>query len=139
LTLIEKEQEDLLKLKQKEKEINMKKIVRLTESDLAKIVKRVIKENEFEEDEFEMDMGPDCDEIISQMKYIFKDFMRYYEKSSPDTKSILGASDMYHDLESELGGLLDMAEENDCENLYDIESKYEDLLNKFRRHTELDS
>jgi len=117
----------------------MKKIVRLTESDLAKIVKRVIKENEFEEDEFEMDMGPDCDEIISQMKYIFKDFMRYYEKSSPDTQSILGASDMYHDLESELGGILDIAEENGCENLYDIESTYEKLLNKFRQHTELDS
>ncbi len=46
---------------------------------------------------------------------------------------------MYHDLESELGGLLDMAEENDCENRYDIESTYEELLNKFRKYTELDS
>jgi len=119
----------------------MKKIVRLTESDLVRLVKRVIKEQEFEDDEFDMDMsmGSDCDEIISQMKYIFKDFIRYFKRSSPDTQSILGASDMYHDLESELGGLLDMAEENDCENRYDIESTYEELLNKFRKYTELDS
>jgi lipid II:glycine glycyltransferase (peptidoglycan interpeptide bridge formation enzyme) len=119
----------------------MKKVVRLTESDLVRLVKRVIKEQEFEDDEFDMDMsmGSDCDEIISQMKYIFKDFIRYFKHSSPDTQSILGASDMYHDLESELGGLLDMAEENDCENRYDIESTYEELLNKFRKYTELDS
>ena len=113
----------------------MKKVVRLTESDLVRLVKKVIKENEFEDDEFDMDMGSDCDEIISQMKYIFKDFIRDFKRSSPDTQSILGASDMYHDLESELGGLLDMAEENDC----DIESTYEELLNKFRKYTELDS
>ena len=117
----------------------MKKVVRLTESDLVRLVKKVIKENEFEDDEFEMDMGmgSDCDEIIDAMNNIFQDFKKYFDHSSPDTKSILGASDMYHDLESELGGLLDMAD--DCENRYDIESEYEDLLNKFRRHTELDS
>jgi hypothetical protein len=117
----------------------MKKVVRLTESDLVRLVKKVIKEQEFEDDEFEMgmDMGPDCDEIIDAMNDIFEDFKKYFDHSSPDTKSILGASDMYHDLESELGGLLDMAD--DCENRYDIESEYEGLLNKFRRHTELDS
>jgi hypothetical protein len=117
----------------------MKKIVRLTESDLAKIVKRVIKENEFEEDEFEMDMGPDCDEIIDAMNEIFEDFKKYFDHSSPDTKSILGASAMYDELESELGGLLDEADQNGCENLYDIESMYGDLLDMFRQHTELDS
>ena len=110
----------------------MKKVVRLTESDLVRLVKIVIKENEFEEDESEMDMGPDCDEIITEMEYIFNDFIRYYKNSSPDTKSILGASAMYDELESELGGLLDMAEQNDCENRYDIESTYEELLDMFR-------
>ena len=116
----------------------MKKVVRLTESDLVRLVKKVIKEQEFEDDEFDMGMNSDCDRIIDEMEYIFQDFMRYFKHSSPDTKSILGASEMYHDLESELGGLLDMAEENDCENRYDIESTYEELLNKFRKYTELD-
>jgi hypothetical protein len=110
--------------------LNNKK--KVTESDLTNTVKKVIKENEFEEDESEMDMGPDCDEIITEMEYIFNDFIRYYKNSSPDTKSILGASAMYDELESELGGLLDMAEQNDCENRYDIESTYEELLDMFR-------
>jgi hypothetical protein len=119
----------------------MKKVVRLTESDLVRLVKKVIKENEFEDDEFEMDMsmGPDCDEIIDAMDDIFQDFKKYFKHSSPDTKSILGASAMYNDLESELGGLLDIAEENDCENRYDIESKYEELLNRFVKVTEMDN
>ena len=39
----------------------MKKVVRLTESDLVRLVKRVIEEQKFEEDEFEMDMNSDCD------------------------------------------------------------------------------
>jgi hypothetical protein len=45
---------------------------------------------------------------------------------------------MYNDLESELGGLLEIAEENDCENRYDIESKYEELLNRFASETGLE-
>ena len=115
----------------------MKKVLRLTESDFIKMVKRVVKEQEFEDDEFEMGMSPDCDEIIDAMDDIFQDFKKYFKHSSPDTKSILGASAMYDDLESELGGLLDIAEENDCENRYDIESRYEELLDMFRQHTEL--
>ena len=117
----------------------MKKVVRLTESDLVRLVKRVIEEQEFEDDEFDMGMNSDCDRIIDEMEYIFQDFMRYYKNSSPDTKSILGASAMYDELESELGGLLDEADQNGCENLYDIESMYGDLLDMFRQHTELDS
>jgi hypothetical protein len=116
----------------------MKKVITLTESDLIRLVKKVIKEQEFEDDEFDMGMNSDCDRIIDEMEYIFQDFMRYFKNSSPDTKSILGASDMYHDLESELSGLLDMAEENDCENRYDIESTYEELLNMFKSSTGLD-
>jgi hypothetical protein len=39
----------------------MKRIIRLTESDLARIVRRVIKENEYEEDEYDEDDDDDED------------------------------------------------------------------------------
>jgi hypothetical protein len=109
--------------------LNNKK--KVSESDLTKIVKRVIKENEF-------DMGIDCDKILDEMEYVYMDYMKYFKHSSEDTKSILGASDMYHDLESELGGLLDMAYENDCENIQDVEATYDELLNMFTSETGLD-
>jgi len=75
LTLIEKEQEDLLKLKQEKKEINMKKVVRLTERDLMKIVKRVINENDDMMDsddyqpQYDRDMESGKDTIRIPMEY----------------------------------------------------------------------
>jgi hypothetical protein len=115
----------------------MKKIVRLTESDLMRLVKKVIKEQEFEDDEF--DMGIDCDRILDEMEYVYMDTMRYYKRSSPDTQSILGTSDVYNDLEEELGGLLDMADQNDCENFRDVESMYYELLEMFVEETEMNT
>jgi hypothetical protein len=115
----------------------MKKIVRLTESDLVRLVKKVIKENEFEKDEFNMGMGIGCDEIIDGMEYVYMDTMRYYKHSSPDTKSILGTSEVYDELESELSGLLDEAYQNDCENYGEVESKYYELLDMFVEETEM--
>jgi len=112
----------------------MKKVVRLTESDLTKIVKRDIKENEFD-----MDMGIDCDRILDEMEYVYMDTMRYYKRSSSDTKSILGTSDVYNDLEEELGGLLDMADQNDCENFREVESMYYELLEMFVEETEMNT
>jgi len=49
----------------------MKKIVRLTENDLMKIVKRVIKENE----DFRSDMGvnPVFKEYVNEIKRMYKD------------------------------------------------------------------
>ena len=117
----------------------MAKIVKLTESDLVRLVKKVIKENEFEDDEFEMDMdmGIDCDRILDEMEYVYMDTMRYYKRSSPDTQSILGTSDVYNDLEEELGGLLDMADQNDCENYGEVESMYYELLDMFVEETRM--
>jgi hypothetical protein len=116
---------------------NMKKIVRLTESDLMRIVKRVIKENEFEKDEFNMDMGIDCDGIIEGMDYVYNDIMRYYnKKSSSDIQnSKLDVKEMYDDLASELSGFVDEAYQNDCGNYVEVESMYYDLLDMFVKET----
>ena len=111
----------------------MKKIVRLTESDLVRLVKKVIKENEFDMD---MGMGIGCDEIIDGMQYVYDDTMRYYKNSSPDTKSILGTSDVYNDLMEELSGFVDEAYQNNCENYGEVESKYYELLDMFVEETE---
>ena len=112
--------------------LNNKK--KVSESDLTRLVKRVIKENEFD-----MDMGIDCDRILDEMEYVYNDTMRYYKRSSPDTQSILGTSDVYNDLEEELGGLLDMADQNDCENFRDVESMYYELLEMFVEETEMNT
>ncbi len=115
----------------------MKKVVRLTESDLVRLVKKVIKENEFDMD---MDMGIDCDRILDDMEYVYNDTMRYYnrynESLSPDRQNFkLDAEEMYDDLASELSGLLDMADQNDCENFRDVESVYYELLDMFVEET----
>ena len=114
---------------------NMKKIVRLTESDLIRLVKRVIKENEFEKDEF--NMGIDCDGIIEGMDYVYNHIMRYYnKKSSSDTQnSKLDAQEMYDDLASELSGFVDEAYQNDCGNYREVELMYYDLLDMFVKET----
>jgi alpha-L-fucosidase len=113
----------------------MKKIVRLTESDLVRLVKKVIKEQEFD-----MDMGIDCDRIIDEMEYVYMDTMRYYnsynERLSPDRQNFkLKPEEMYDELASELSGLLDMADQNDCENFRGVESMYNDLLDMFVEET----
>ena len=115
----------------------MKKIVRLTESDLVRLVKKVIKENEFDMDmDMDMDMGIDCDRILDDMEYVYDETMRYYKRSSSDTKSILGTSDVYNDLMEELSGLLDIADQNNCENFREAESMYYGLLDMFVEETE---
>ena len=113
----------------------MKKIVRLTESDLVRLVKKVIKENEFD-----MDMGIDCDRILDDMEYVYNDTMRYYnrynESLSPDRQNFkLDAEEMYDDLASELSGFVDEAYQNDCENYGQVEAMYNDLLDMFVKET----
>ena len=108
------------------KEYIMKKIIRLSESDLARIVKRVIKENKFKE----MD---DCEVIISNMEYVFNDFMSFV-KTSPEEQS---PEDMYDDIQSELGGFLDMAEEMECENIDEVYMIYDELIYDFRSYVGL--
>jgi hypothetical protein len=115
----------------------MKKIVRLTESDLVRLVKKVIKENEFDMD---MDMGIDCDRILYDMEYVYNDTMRYYnsynERLSPDRQNFkLKPEEMYDELASELSGFVDEAYQNDCENYGQVEAMYNDLLDMFVEET----
>ena len=115
----------------------MKKIVRLTESDLVRLVKKVIKENEFDMD---MDMGIDCDRILDDMEYVYNDTMRYYnrynESLSPDRQNFkLKPEEIYDDLASELSGFVDEAYQNDCENYGQVEAMYNDLLDMFVEET----
>jgi hypothetical protein len=117
----------------------MKKIVRLTESDLVRLVKKVIKENEFD-----MDMGIDCDRIIDDMEYVYNDTMRYYNRYnkslSPDRQNFkLEAEEIYDDLASELSGFVDEAYQNDCENYGQVEAMYNELLDMFVEETGMDN
>jgi len=64
----------------------MKRIIRLTESDLARIVRRVIKENEYEEDEYDEDdedykafIDSYSDEPINTPKTRMADFNEPYD------------------------------------------------------------
>ena len=115
----------------------MKKIVRLTESDLVRLVKKVIKENEFD-----MDMGIDCDRILYDMEYVYNDTMRYYnsynERLSPDRQNFkLKPEEMYDELASELSGFVDEAYQNDCENYGQVEAMYYDYLDMFVEETRM--
>ena len=107
----------------------MKKIIRLTESDLTRLVKRIIKE----QDEMGFDSSDDCESLFSTMEYVFNDFMDFV-KTSPEEQS---PEDMYDDLQSELGGILHQAEEMECEDIQDLEIMYDDYLREFAEYVDL--
>jgi hypothetical protein len=101
----------------------MRKVVRLTESDLVRIVKRVI--NEQDENE--------CESLVEGMRYVFKDFMGYVKNSDGEESP----EDLYDDLESELSGFLSQGEEMGCDNIEHLEEEYEKYLERFRELLDL--
>ena len=131
----------------------MKKIIRLNESDLVRLVKRIINEqgdfsdleNEFDDREFKdraikkvvqgepynsLRKGSysDCEGLIQTMKFISNDYMESIE-TSPDEIDEAEADDIYDQFETELGGILDHANQMDCDE--EIINHLEILYNEY--------
>jgi len=107
----------------------MKKVVRLTESDLVRLVKKVIKENKFDMD---MDMDFSCDEIMDKMENFYNDFIRYYDKKN----NVSSMQTMKYSLSDKLESLVRMAYDMNCYNLPEIEEFYDELLYAIEKKTE---
>jgi hypothetical protein len=99
----------------------MKKVVRLSESDLVRLVRRVIKE-EGEEREFLSENK--CEDLFKTMEFIYKDFESYIHMNFSDESDEQEAMEIYDDFQSEASGLLQVAEELECEELDDLEHDY---------------
>jgi len=84
-------------------------------------------EKEF--DEFDEDSFSECDELIDTMKFIFKDFMDFLE-TPPDEFDEADAEDTYDELESQLGSILDKANQTECddETIQHLEILYNEYL-----------
>ena len=71
----------------------------------------------------------DCEGLIQTMKFIFKDYMDSIE-TFPDEFDEADAEDIYDELETELGGIIDHANQMDCndEIIYHLEILYNEYL-----------
>ena len=71
---------------------NMKKVIKLTESDLTRIVKRVIKESRFEDDSYETEMfnvtTKDCNEPKKGNVFVTADGIAYIEYCRGDREEL---------------------------------------------------
>jgi len=87
----------------------MKKIVRLTESELVRLVNRIIKEED--------DVENECEDFIDLMGYIYDSHIESME-TNPDE---IDPEIEFENFEREIRDILYRADEIDCENYYDIE------------------
>ena len=116
----------------------MKKIIRLTESDLARIVKRVIKENNVPENS--------CEDFISRMRDIYEETQSFISRKSDKIRKSdefrksggIYVYTVYEILEDQLGYIVDMAEEMECDNYYDLLEMYEEYTETIAEILELD-
>lgn len=75
-----------------ENEKNMKKVIKLTESDLTRIVQRVINESRFEDDSYETEMfnvtTKDCNEPKKGNVFVTADGIAYIEYCRGDREEL---------------------------------------------------
>ena len=116
----------------------MKKIVRLTERDLTRIVKRVIKENNVPENS--------CEDFISRMRDIYEETQSFISRKSDKIRKSdefrksggIYVYTVYEILVDQLGYIVDMAEEMECDNYYDLLEMYEEYTETIAEILELD-
>ena len=99
---------------------NFSKLINTKSGD----VKPLVNEQMGDEDSFS-----ECDELIDTMKFIFKDFMDFLE-TLPDEFDEADAEDTYDELESQLGSILDKANQTECddETIQHLEIMYSEYL-----------
>lgn len=104
----------------------MKKIIRLTERDITRIVRRVIKENE---------TSNECEKLLSDMEYVFSDYMSMLQTSPNE----IDPEEFYDEVETELGGFIDFAIGNDCDDyiIKDMEESYGYFLSELANTLDL--
>jgi hypothetical protein len=121
----------------------MKKIVRLTERDLTRIVKRVIKENNVPENNVPENS---CEDFISRMRDIYEETQSFISRKSDKIRKSdesrksggIYVYTVYEILEDQLGYIVDMAEEMECDNYYDLLEMYEEYTETIAEILELD-
>lgn len=113
----------------------MKKIVRLTENDLIKIVKRVIKENE----DFRSDMGvnPVFEDIMNEIEKMYEDItyantMEELDMVERDLQYLYNEIHMSEDLSDKEKNELD-------NNLSDCYGLIDDMYSKFSEEEDYES
>jgi hypothetical protein len=101
----------------------MKKTIRLSESDLIRLVKRVIKEQGME-NEYSRENN-ECADLFSKMHRVYKFYEKYIDEnfSNSDDQEAL---EIYDDFQSEASELLLDAEELGCEEMEDLYQDYDD-------------
>jgi hypothetical protein len=102
----------------------MKKIVRLTEAELVRLVKRIIKEDDVEDE---------CEDFIDLMGYIYDSYIESMEKN-PDE---IDPEIEFEDFENEIRDILYRADEIDCKNYDDIEYSANEYTQMMFEHLEL--
>ncbi len=102
----------------------MKKIVRLTESELVRLVERIIKEDDVEDE---------CEGLIDLMGYIYDSYIESMEKN-PDG---IDADVEFENFGEEIGEIVDRADRIDCKNYEEIESSFDEYMGMMFEHLKL--